>query len=180
MTTEYSISVSAWDDSWNYIGKDIMYEHYMNDEETIKECEENNWDLERYAQEQADANFPMMLYAYPLYEKIDEDKIKEICLETSCTVVENNDTGDWYLALCGGGMDLSQSIALAYIIAQGWIPSSLANNVSTQYGLNFSGEKYFKVMNGIKKSLQNEIDSFSSKIKDIDEAIQRAEKKQEE
>jgi hypothetical protein len=48
------------------------------------------------------------------------------------------DTEEYFLALTGGGMDFSQNIALAYIIAQGWIPIALAYEVFTQLELNVS------------------------------------------
>ncbi len=55
-------------------------------------------------------------------------------------MVMKKDTEEYFLALTGGGMDLSQDIALAYIIAQGWIPTALAYEVSTQPELSVSGD----------------------------------------
>jgi len=62
----------------------------------------------------------------------DEDKILEIVKKTCLTVMENQDTGEYFLVLCGGGMDLSQSIAYAYLLAGQRIPDELAFEVCTQ------------------------------------------------
>ena len=81
----------------------------------------------------------MMNYLYPLDHKgmIEEESYDEesteankqrrikIASETNCVAVENLETGDWFLALTGGGMDLSPSIGYAYYIAQKWLPVEL-------------------------------------------------------
>lgn len=172
MTTEYSVNVNDWHESqWNHIGRDLMYEYYLEDEETKKECEENNWELEDIACERADDHYPMMLYAYPLGFEPDDEKIIEVCTRTNCTVVENDLTGDFFLALSGGGMDLSQDIALAYLIIQGWIPTALAYNVSTQPCLSVSEEDYLAIMKAIKTQLENQIGYYQRHIREIDSRI---------
>lgn len=174
MTTEYSIHVNDWTEQrWNHVGVDLMYQHYLENEAFKKEAEEDYaWiELEELARERADENFPMMLYAYPLAIEPSDDKIKEVCMKTCCTVVEDNDSGDFFLALSGGGMDLSQHIALAYMIAQKWIPTALAIEVSLQEGLNFSGEIYLKIMSGLKDSLEKDVSRITQQIVSIDKAV---------
>lgn len=61
-----------------------------------------------------------------------------------CTVLEQlggdgEGTGEFFLALCDGGMDLSQDVALAYLLARQSIPDVLAVHVSTQAGLSKTG-----------------------------------------
>ena len=80
---------------------------------------------------------PMMNYLYPLehtgmvdeegYDEESKERNKQtrikIASETNCVVVEKTETGEWFLALTGGGMDLSPSIAYAYYLAQKWLPT---------------------------------------------------------
>ncbi|GAG61498.1 unnamed protein product, partial [marine sediment metagenome] len=122
---------------------------------------------------------PMMNYAYPLHHEPTEEEILRVVKETSLTIIENQDTGDWFLGLCGGGMDLSQSIGYAYLIC-GYIPDALAFNVSSQYGLNISGKKYFELMNKVIDSLQNSQEAYKNKIKRIKEAVKEAKEKQKQ
>jgi len=57
---------------------------------------------------------PMMNYMYPLEIEPSNEAILKVVKNTALTVLGNEDTGDFCLALCGGGMDFSQSIGLAY------------------------------------------------------------------
>jgi len=156
MTSEYAISVDDWGDTWEYVGRDVMYSYY---EAHPKVAEAEGYELDEegkvnYLDELADREYPMMLYAYPLeFDELEDDKIIRICTETNCTVVRDAKTDSLFLALTGGGMDLSQDIALAYIIAQKWVPFALALAVSTQPNLSKHGKAYRKVMRGIVDSL---------------------------
>lgn len=185
MTTEYSLSVSWFDeyeqhpDRWMNHGAEAIYN---KETERLSNCphgnKENEYcdECECYPDDERNNNEPMMNYAYPLHHEPDEEQILKVVQETSCTVMENQDTEEFFLALCGGGMDLSQSIAHAYLIC-GYIPDALASNVSTQYGLNISGENYFKVMEAIKDSLNNTIEVYKNKIARIDEAVKQSKAK---
>jgi hypothetical protein len=92
-----------------------------------------------------DSAQPMMNYAYPLEFEPDEDKIIEVVQKTNCTVMENTQTGEFFLVLCGGGMDLSQDIALAYVICEKWLPVDLLQSVCTQKGLSQDGEDFKRI-----------------------------------
>src|SRR3990167_2447238 len=93
-----------------------------------------------------DSAIPIMNYIYPLeLTDFDEAKILKVVRETNCTVLENSDSGEWYLAMCGGGMDLSQDIALAYIILEKWIPKDLLGNVCSSPCLSL-GSKNWKIL----------------------------------
>jgi hypothetical protein len=49
----------------------------------------------------------------------------------------DTDTGNYFLALSGGGMDLTQDIALTYYIIEKWIPYELCEAVcETQLSVN--------------------------------------------
>ncbi len=101
-----------------------------------------------------DSAVPMMNYIYPLELKdFDDDKILKVVQETNCTALENTETGEWFLALCGGGMDLSQDIAFAYQILETWIPQDLLREVSKQPLLSLGSQNYKRLARGrVKKS----------------------------
>jgi hypothetical protein len=63
-------------------------------------------------------------------------------------------------------MDLSQDIALAYIIAQGWIPKPMAYEVSTQQELSVSGDEWIEVAERCKKELEMEMESYKQRIEE--------------
>jgi len=93
-------------DEWDCLGRHVM------EEKNGEWSEDNQEGLE------GDDCIPIYNFAYPLgLSSLDESKIVRICEETSCTVVHNTEEDALYLALCGCGMDMSQSIALAYMIA---------------------------------------------------------------
>jgi len=179
MTTDYSVSVDNWDyEQWEFTGRDVMYNAIQEEgteqhKEATKQAKDCNRELEEIIDELADQHFPMMLYAYPLYSCPDDEKIIKLCEETCCTVVMNQKTEDYFLALCGGGMNLSQDIALAYIIARGHIPDALAAQVSTQYGLSKSGDNWRTIMKQCKKDLQQTVERYNRRISEIDGAIER-------
>lgn len=141
-------------DKWDNIGKRIA-------EEICNHTEKGNSDTNmRYSGYCEDCGFsedsfdPMMNYVYPLEKDPSDEAVKQVVKETNCTVMYNNETDEYFLALTGGGMDLSQDIALAYYYCDKWIPTELALRVSTQYGLSKSGEKWKIVMAACYDSLK--------------------------
>lgn len=173
MSSEYSRSVFEWNwEDWEFIGRDVMYGFYK---ENPEEAEKDGYEVEdgkvSYLEEAADTHIPIMLYAYPLGREPEREKIIEVCRRTNCTVVMKKETEEYFLALTGGGMDLSQDIALAYIIAQGWIPTALSYNVCTQPELSISGKNWLEVAERCKKELELAIESYKRKIKCWEDSI---------
>lgn len=121
--------------------------------------------------------YPMMDYLYPLeLTDFEESKILKVVKETNCTVLEDTEEGGWFLALCGGGMDLSQDIALRYIILEKWIPIDLLNNVCKQACLSLGSKKWvFLAREAIKQLRHNEL-NFKQKRKDWKESYKRFKK----
>ncbi len=70
-------------------------------------------------------------------------------------------------------MDLSQDIALAYIIAEGFIPHALARNINRQPCLSVSGRDYCRIAKEIKRQLKNEIVGCRSDIKAWDSSVKQ-------
>ncbi len=121
-----------------------------------------------------DDYMPIYNFAYPLHvNSIDEDKIIRICEETNCTVVKNTEEDKLYLALCGCGMDMSQDIALAYMIANayegeyGRIPEHMLFDVYKSNALSVSQKKYEQIVKGLIKGFENLIQCCESELENL-------------
>ncbi len=138
-------------DEWDCLGRHVMEE------------KKGEWSEDNQEGLEGDDYMPMFNFAYPLgLSSLDENKIVRICEETSCTVIYNDEENTLYLALCGCGMNLSQDIALAYMIAYsyaeeeyGRIPAHMLFDVYKSGALSVS-KKQFK---HIQKAL---IEGFES------------------
>ncbi len=186
--SNYSIHVD-WSDEkalnrWENVGQNLMREFY---ETNPKKAKKDGHDLDEdgqveYLDEVLDGWQPMMNYAYPLETEPNNEKIIKVCRETCLTVMK--DTEDWedkyYLALCGGGMDLSQSIARAYQILETWIPISLIQEVYTQPELSVRGTAWLKLARQIRKQELMEIENFQRNREKWAEEIRRYNKSRKE
>lgn len=133
---------------------------------------------EKEREDDPDAGIPMMNYAYPLEftKDVDEAKILEVYNRTNCCVVYNQNEEEYYLALTGGGMDLSQDIAFAYIILEKWIPEHLLDEVCLQPMLSVGREDFETILKHVKKGIERRKGSN----KYLKEKIKRAEEKLKE
>ncbi|MCD4831684.1 MAG: hypothetical protein K8R02_07770 [Anaerohalosphaeraceae bacterium] len=118
---------------------------------------------------------PMMNYGYPLCYLPEEDKIVKIVKNTCLTVMENQNTGEYFLVLCGGGMNLSQSIAHAYLLAGHRIPDELAFEVCTQPCLSVGKKEYVEIMKECKCELENIQRRADERIKKIMDSLKTVE-----
>jgi hypothetical protein len=166
----YSINVdwSNYHEKWENTGRSLIEQNCKHEDGVqyngyCEKCEVYEDDCE-----------PMMNYAYPLETTPDDDKIIEVCQKTCCTVMYNNDDDCYYIALCGGGMDLSQDIALAYHILEKWIPLDLALQVSTQDGLSKYNKEFRKVMRACRESIKINISQGKQRVKQINESIKKS------
>ena len=112
---------------------------------------------------------PMMNYAYPLVCEPSEEAILKVVKKTCLTVMENQDTGEYFLVLCGGGMDLSQQIGLAYLYTDGRIPKDLIEEISTQKGLSVGGKNWKFLRNSIIEELKINVEVVKNKLKQWEE-----------
>ena len=151
-------------DRWENLGRQALEEgctHKTQDTGPVAD-RETNMRYSGYCEEcdaHEDSAIPMMNYAYPLhchYDLNDPEDLKKILRvvnETCLTVMYNDDEDTYYLTLCGGGMNLSQSIAYAYFIMERWIPYDLLIEVSTQPELSVYGPKWLKLAREIRAQL---------------------------
>jgi len=111
---------------------------------------------------------PMMNFIYPLdyvgfmEGKEGEQKRIEIASKTNCICIQDNESEEWYLALTGGGMDLSFSIAHAFMIAQKCLPIDLLNTLNAGWCKDNLDSKTFKELRSICiQQLDNEVSRFN-------------------
>jgi len=150
-------------EEWECLGRQVMEEK--------RGC----WSDENPEGIEGDDYIPIYNFAYPLgLNALDEDKIERICNETNCTVVYSDAENSLYLALCGCGMDLTQDIALAYMIAYsygeaeyGRIPRHMLFDVYKSGALSVGQEKFERIreklidgFESLKQSSGRELDSL--------------------
>lgn len=163
MSTEYSISVSDWNyEDWEFTGRNIEYE------------KRGEWSDDNEDGISEDECIPVMLYAYPLYDCPSEEEIFKIHKKTCLTVVQNIESEEYYLALCGGGMDCSQDVGMAYIIAENNIPYALAQQVCRQPNLTQHGADFRLVMKYCQEVMKNNASSAKRQIKEIKESMKQS------
>ena len=135
-------------EKWENLGRQYAEKsctHQTQDKDSDLKNRETNMRYSGWCEEcgyYEDSCQPMMNYAYSLDFEPSKEAIKNTIENTNLTVMYNNYTNEYFLVLCGGGMDLSQDIALAYIYCQKWIPEELLNNVCKQKGLSVSGDNW--------------------------------------
>jgi len=144
--------------------------------EWSKAYESNQWDFvgreygysEKEKEENGDAGFPMMNFAYPLpHFDGNEKTIKKIVQNTNCTIVLNREENTYYLALTGGGMDFSQDIAKAYILAQGYIHWAWLDDICISNPLSVGRFWFRKILTELKRQHLVVISRSQAKVKDI-------------
>ena len=154
--------------------------HTDEDKNTKKEDRETNVRYAGYCSQcgvNEDTCEPILNYVYPLRQCPSDKQILKIIKETCLTVMLDMRDDEYYLALCSGGMDLSQDIGLAYVLAEENIPFSLALEISTQEELSKSGAKFISVMEACKNTIQANILYAKDKLDNINKSIECAKKK---
>jgi len=160
-------------EQWENIGRGVMREYY---EEHPEKAEEDGHDVEdgevKYLDEVLDNYEPMMNYAYLLRCEPDRDDVLRVCQETNLTVMYKDSEEEYYLALTGGGMDLSQDIARAYQILDTWLPTALLREVCKQPELSVHGEAWLEMAEQIRKQMMMEIRGLAQDYKQWGSNIQ--------
>ena len=108
-----SIGIACYDDE----SHDLLAEAYADSMlcGDLDGAERYMW-VDLIADEYVTASEPMMNYRYPVtLRNIEPDKAAEALIGLPLTLIEDQDEGEYYLALTGGGMDLSAEICKAYI-----------------------------------------------------------------
>lgn len=100
---------------------------------------------------QTDNYVPMMNYRYPLpdYDGVPEDD--QVKLRDTCLVLVEFD-GEYFLALSGGGMDLSWEIARAYMLLGYLPPLHFVRDLPRFAGQEDSDDAQFEVLAAAKEA----------------------------
>ena len=150
-------------DRWDFVGRSTLLNHRG-------EWSENNQDGV-----DADDGYPIYNFAYPLFKSdVSEEEILAVCEKTNCTVVLNNQDDKYYLSLTGCGMDMSQDIALAYMIVDGCIDWDFLEDVYIEGPFSVSRENYHKILAELKRQLSISIDSQKTKLDRVIELSKKA------
>lgn len=163
MSSEYCISVPDWNpEEWEFTGLNL------------EEKSRGLWSEDNQNGITEDDFSPMMMHAYPLYGRPADEAILKIHKKTCLTVVRSIESEEFYLALCGGGMDCSQDIGMAYIIAEGSIPYALAMQISRQPNVTQKGADFVTVMEYCRMSVDATIAGAQRQLKEIAEAVRQS------
>ena len=114
-------------------------------------------------------------FAVPIYNfihKLDREPSDKDIITTfrDFGMVVINIEEDYYIALTGCGMDMSQLIGLAYLELDSWIPADFIGSINLQYGLNVDGEKWKRLVTEIDR--QSEI--FSRQFQHLSDGAKKA------
>lgn len=159
-------------ENWKNLGRRSLEEncnHKTQDKNSSENNTETNIRYSGYCEEcevSEDDCQPMMSYAYPLVCEPSEEQILKVVKETCLTVMYKVNTDEYFLVLCGGGMDLSQSIGFAYLLIDGRIPKELISEISKQKSLSVSGKNWKFLRNSIIKELKQNKDTIKREIKE--------------
>lgn len=145
----YSIHANWEDEKWYFVTQSVYSDKKL--------------------EEDPDLGIPMMNYAYPI-EHFDgnESIIKKVNEQTACCIVYDTEEEEYYLALTGGGMDLSQDIAKAYMIVQGFIEWDLLDEVYLYSPLSVSKFWYKKILREAKRQYKINRDRAITKLEQIE------------
>ena len=147
-------------DKWDNVGRRLLEDNCKHkDQDNGKETNMRYAGYCEKCEVGEDTSTPMMNFGFPLETTPENEKVLEVVKRTNCTVMCNTETDEFFLVLCGGGMDLSQDIALSYHILERWIPYDLAVSVCTQKDLSLHGKDWEVLKKAMQESLQHYVTS---------------------
>ena len=139
-----------------------------------------DWDIpfEQTEEEMENEEFaPMMNYRYPLpdfdQKGHSSDEIKKALSKAgSVTLVEDLKSGEKYLALSGGGMDLSWDIVQAYVNLGFTPPAHFCRRLPRMAGMSLTSGNRNAIM-GCRRSLKAQSGWNEQGLKELDETEAR-------
>lgn len=119
-----------------------------------------------------DEGYPIYNYAYPLFrDEIEDDIVLKVCEETNCTVVYNHQEGRYYLALTGCGMDMSQSIAMAYLIVDECIEWDMLEDIYIGSPFSVDRDQYRRILEALDRQLSIAMGNFGMRHQEVRKAL---------
>lgn len=121
------IDFTAYEDrkNWGLTCPNEAWHEEHEDEVTDEECP--------CGCEDGDIN-PMFNYVYPVDSDYhcNQDMQIQVLKETSCCLLENEETGKWVIGLMRGGQDMSYSLAYTFYLVQKWMPTDFLEKLSSR------------------------------------------------
>jgi len=192
MNLEYGARVNQWDsDVWVMTARDIMLRAILANpadkyhRQFRQEAEQLNCFVEDLAADMANECVPAVKSnVHPLSKRPSDEKIMQICEQTRCTVVEDKTTGRFHLAVKAipyfkSSIDrtdheqYTHDIAMAYVIAQGYIPGAIARKVPIRRESGHDLQDWLKIMKCCRKSMLNHIKAYSRRAREISVVIEK-------
>lgn len=147
-------------DTWDFVGRNVL------------ETKRGVWSSDNQDGIEEDDGYPICNFAYPLYSKnIEDEIILKACEMTNCTVVYNTKEDAYYLALTGCGMDMSQDIALAYMIIDGCIDWDFLDSVYVSGPLSVSKSNYIQILEELNRQVDISISNYNNLLVQIKEKL---------
>lgn len=157
----------GWENCTTRVLRDILenpeHEKFKEVADRLEVLEDDGKTLKSYYEESIDAYEPMMNYAHILETSPSDEAILNVALNTNCCVMYHEEEDKHYIALTGGGMDLSQDIGLAYVLLEKWIPEDFIGQICNQKGLSISKEN-FEIL---RKAIIEQTKNYKARFKDI-------------
>ena len=148
-------------DNWEFVGRQVL-------EEARGEWAEDNPNGV-----DEDEGYPIYNYAYPLFrDEIGDETVLKVCEKTNCTVVYNRQDGRYYLALTGCGMDMSQCIALAYLIVDGCIDWDMLKDVYIAGPLSVGKEAYGRILSELDRQLGLAVGNLQTRHEEVKKRLE--------
>lgn len=113
---------------------------------------------------------PMMNYAYPVCCEFNDENRKK-AMNRGLFLFEHPTDGQVYMSLMGGGMNLSQSIALAYLDIEGFVPYHLVHDVCVSNPLSISRKDFLVLLKQLKERLTCSVYADRERLKKVTEKI---------
>ncbi len=149
-------------DDWEFVGRRVLRETH------------GEWSEDNPEGVSDDDGYPIYNFAYPLYsDQIDDQVILRVCEETGCTVVYRECEDKYYLALTVCGMDRSQDIALAYLIADGCIDWDMLEDVYLAGPLSVGKKDYLGLLRELDRQMKIAMGNLESRHKEVKEKLRK-------
>lgn len=165
---EFKDNFDKWENIGSRVLRDVLEDgKHERFKEVAKELDVlEDGKLTDYYEEQINSySEPMMNYGHLLETEPSDEDVLKVVLNTNCSVMYNDDTNEYFIVLCGGGMDLSQDIALSYVWLERWIPEDLLMKVCRQPCLSLSEKKWKE----LKKSVIEQAEQYQNRFKRLKE-----------
>jgi len=157
------VDFNRWSNKTTEVLREILEDKDHKDFKMVAKSLEvlEDGELVEYWEESLESYEPIYNYIHPLEFNPEDKKVLEVALKTNCCIIYDEEEDKSYIALTGCGMDMSQDIALSYIICEKWIPEEFIGSVSTQKDLTIGGEDWKRLRKEVIEQCESYINCFN-------------------